>query len=339
MSIYSYTFIDNLGNEVSMSDFKGKDILIVNTASRCGFTKQYAQLQELHLDTDNLEVIAFPCNQFGNQEPGSDSEIKDFCETNHSVTFKIASKVEVNGESQHPIFKYLKDIAKGGQNIGWNFEKFLIHSDGQIENFNPDVQPKNIYLKNPKWTYINSYNHNNNEIYLSGFKTHGSIGIKNFVSFKDTFRLKFNFKLTESPFDHAALIDLDFNSKLHSFASLIYSDEKLKFIVRDLEDMKEVWSNIFLGDVFWHSAEIIIIDNLVKLRIDGAEVAEMLYQDQLNPCRVFLGNNAAEEKLGLEENNKTSIVVKNISITTDYGYFTLNVDNVNKFPEPSEGEK
>ena len=133
MSIYDLSFIDNSGNEVKLESFQGKNILIVNTASHCGYTTQYAELQKAQ--SDDVVVIGFPCNQFGNQEPGTNQEIKDFCTTNYGVTFPLSQKVEVNGPNAHPIYKYCKDNATPGRDIGWNFEKFLISTDGSITHY------------------------------------------------------------------------------------------------------------------------------------------------------------------------------------------------------------
>jgi glutathione peroxidase len=141
MSIYDLSFTDNSGNEIKLESFKGKRILIVNTASHCGYTTQYADLQNAY--GDNLVVIGFPCNQFGNQEPGTDDEIKTFCSITYSVTFPMSKKVEVNGPNAHPIYKYCKD-STGGKDIGWNFEKFLISTDGNISKYPSSYQIKDI---------------------------------------------------------------------------------------------------------------------------------------------------------------------------------------------------
>ena len=133
MSIYDLSFTDNSGNEIRLDTFKGKNILIVNTASHCGYTPQYADLQKVQ--SDSTIVIGFPCNQFGNQEPGTNQDIKDFCSTNYGVTFPLSQKVEVNGPNTHPIYKYCKDNATPGRDIGWNFEKFLVSSDGSITHY------------------------------------------------------------------------------------------------------------------------------------------------------------------------------------------------------------
>ncbi len=132
MSIYDLSFIDNSGNEIKLDSFKGKNVIIVNTASQCGYTKQYADLQRIQ--SDSVIVIAFPCNQFGNQEPGTNQEIKNFCTSVYGITFPISQKVEVNGPNTHPIYKHCKDITGRGD-IGWNFEKFLLSSDGSITHY------------------------------------------------------------------------------------------------------------------------------------------------------------------------------------------------------------
>ncbi len=142
MSIHDLSFTDNSGNEVKLNSFKGKNILIVNTASQCGYTKQYAELQKIQ--SDSLVVIGFPCNQFGNQEPGTDQDIKDFCTNVYGITFPISQKVEVNGPNAHPIYKYCKDSATPGRDIGWNFEKFLVSIDGSITHYPSSYQVSDI---------------------------------------------------------------------------------------------------------------------------------------------------------------------------------------------------
>ena len=141
MSIYDLSFTDNSGNEIKLESFKGKNVLIVNTASHCGYTSQYEDLQKVN--NDSVVVLGFPCNQFGNQEPGTDEEIKNFCSTKYSVTFPISKKVEVNGPNAHPIYKYCKENT-GVKDIGWNFEKFLISSDGSITHYPSSHQVANI---------------------------------------------------------------------------------------------------------------------------------------------------------------------------------------------------
>ena len=148
-SIYDFKALSNKGSEVDFADFKGKVLLIVNTASKCGFTPQYDGLEALwkKYKDQGLVVIGFPCDQFAHQEPGSDAEIAEFCRLNHGVTFPLMSKIEVNGEGAHPIYKYLKSETKGllGGAIKWNFTKFLISRDGtRIERFAPMAKPESL---------------------------------------------------------------------------------------------------------------------------------------------------------------------------------------------------
>jgi glutathione peroxidase len=141
MSIYDYEFINLNGEIVKLDKYKNKYILIVNTASLCGHTPQYAKLQELYSSkSDDLEIIAFPCNQFGNQEPGSDDEIKNVCDT-YNVTFTVAKKIDVNGDNAHPIYKYLKEKSNLNKDIEWNFEKFLIDKNENITHFRSQYSP------------------------------------------------------------------------------------------------------------------------------------------------------------------------------------------------------
>ena len=150
VDIYNIKVKDSDQNDVSLSTFSGKTILIVNVASKCGLTPQYEGLQELYdrYKNRNFVILGFPCNQFGGQEPGTDEEINDFCDINYSVTFPIFSKIEVNGPNAHPLFKLLKRDKPGifrTQSIKWNFTKFLINSNGKIvERFSPRVEPKYI---------------------------------------------------------------------------------------------------------------------------------------------------------------------------------------------------
>ena len=149
-SIYDYKVDDSQKNPVSLSDYKGKTLLIVNVASRCGLTPQYKGLQELYSKYSNkdFEILAFPCNQFGAQEPGSNEEIQEFCDTNFNVSFKIFDKINVNGSSASPLFKHLKNEAKGvmgSEAIKWNFTKFLIDSNGSvIKRYSPQTTPDKI---------------------------------------------------------------------------------------------------------------------------------------------------------------------------------------------------
>ena len=134
-SVYDYSFTSLEGKEVKMSSFKGKKILIVNTASKCGFTKQYKDLQELYkLYGKKLVIIGFPANNFGEQEPGSNENIQEFCQKNYGVEFLMAEKVEVKGEQINPLFKYLttQENPDFSGDIKWNFEKFLIDEQGKL---------------------------------------------------------------------------------------------------------------------------------------------------------------------------------------------------------------
>ena len=149
-SIYDYKVDDSQKNPVSLSDYMGKTLLIVNVASRCGLTPQYKGLQELYSKYSNkdFEILAFPCNQFGAQEPGSNEEIKEFCDINFNVSFKIFDKINVNGSSASPLFKHLKNEAKGvmgSEAIKWNFTKFLIDNNGSvIKRYSPQTTPDKI---------------------------------------------------------------------------------------------------------------------------------------------------------------------------------------------------
>jgi glutathione peroxidase len=135
-SFYDFSAVSIDGDMIDMSEYRDKVVLIVNTASKCGYTPQYAGLQALHEKYANqgLVVLGFPCNQFANQEPGSEEDIASFCESNYGVTFQMFSKVDVNGENAHPLYKYLKDEKSGtfGGKIKWNFTKFLIDRQGNV---------------------------------------------------------------------------------------------------------------------------------------------------------------------------------------------------------------
>jgi glutathione peroxidase len=135
-SIHQFSFTDINGNEVNMKDFEGKNIVIVNVASECGFTKQYEDLQKLHeAYKENTVVIGFPCNQFGGQEPGSEEEIETFCKKNFGVTFLLSSKVDVKGENVHPIYKWLTSKSENGvkdSSVKWNFQKYVINKQGEL---------------------------------------------------------------------------------------------------------------------------------------------------------------------------------------------------------------
>ena len=172
-TIYDYTALSNKGKEVQFADYKGKVLIIVNTASKCGFTKQYDGLEALYqkYKDQGLVIIGFPCDQFGHQEPGSDEQIEEFCRLNHGVTFPLMKKIDVNGENEHPIFAYLKRQAgfagfnpehpmsakmdamlkktdpdyASKPDIKWNFTKFVISKDGaKIARFEPIAEPEEM---------------------------------------------------------------------------------------------------------------------------------------------------------------------------------------------------
>lgn len=149
-SIFNFSCKDVNGNEKNLSELKGKVTLVVNTASKCGFTPQYKGLEDLYqkYKEQGLEVLGFPCNQFGNQEPGSNNEIEEFCTLNYRVTFPMFSKVDVNGDSADPLFKFLTSNKKGllgSSKIKWNFTKFLVDKDGNpVKRFAPTTTPEQI---------------------------------------------------------------------------------------------------------------------------------------------------------------------------------------------------
>ncbi len=149
-TIYDYTVKDINGKEISLSEYKGKTLLIVNVASKCGFTPQYKDLEVLYKNYKDKDftVLGFPCNQFGAQEPGDEQEIKNFCSLNYDVTFPLFSKIDVNGKDTHPIYEYLKNAAPGvlgSKAVKWNFTKFLVSKDGQIiKRFAPTDKPLDL---------------------------------------------------------------------------------------------------------------------------------------------------------------------------------------------------
>ena len=138
------------GNEVALGDYAGKVLLIVNTASKCGFTPQYTGLESLQMtySANGFSVLAFPCNQFGGQEPGTEQEIESFCDLNYQTSFPLFSKIEVNGASSHPLFAHLKSEAPGvlgSQRIKWNFTKFLVNQQGEVvKRYAPSTKPEAI---------------------------------------------------------------------------------------------------------------------------------------------------------------------------------------------------
>lgn len=149
MNLYDFNVIDNKGEEISLQNYKGKVLLVVNTATACGFTPQYKGLNELYIKFKDrgFEILDFPCNQFANEAPGSSEEIASFCSLNYDIKFKQFAKIDVNGENEIPLFTYLKSQTKGilGSAIKWNFTKFLIDSNGEVvKRFAPTTAPEDI---------------------------------------------------------------------------------------------------------------------------------------------------------------------------------------------------
>jgi glutathione peroxidase len=149
-SIYDFSVTTIEGQPLNLSTYKGKVLLIVNTASQCGFTPQYQGLQALYdkYASQGLEILGFPCNQFGQQEPGSAAEIQSFCETRFSVTFPLFQKVDVNGKDAHPLFQYLTKAAPGlfgTETVKWNFTKFLVDRNGKVvERYASLAKPEDL---------------------------------------------------------------------------------------------------------------------------------------------------------------------------------------------------
>ena len=160
-NIYQFSCEDSSGQNVDLSDFRGKTLLIVNTASQCGFTPQYKGLEQLQNKFSNEEfsVLAFPCNQFGGQEPGTNQEIVEFCSLNYGSTFPIFGKIDVNGDNAHPLYKFLTTEKKGllgTEKIKWNFTKFLVNKDGEpVNRYGSSTRPEQIETDIEK--LINSY--------------------------------------------------------------------------------------------------------------------------------------------------------------------------------------
>ena len=148
--LYDFEVTTITGEQKKLSDYKGQAVLIVNTASKCGFTNQYAELEELQQTyaSKGLAILGFPCNQFKQQEKGSDADINAFCQLNFGVTFDMFSKVDVNGENAAPLYKWLKSEATGllgSKGIKWNFTKFLVNRDGDVvDRFAPTLSPKGM---------------------------------------------------------------------------------------------------------------------------------------------------------------------------------------------------
>ena len=149
-TIYQFSAKSNSGENVSLGEYRGKVLLVVNTASECGFTEQYEGLEQLYGEFKGrgFAVLAFPCNQFGGQEPGSDAAIAAFCQARFATTFPLFAKVEVNGEGAHPLFTFLKEQASGflgSKAIKWNFTKFLVDGEGRVvKRFAPKATPKSL---------------------------------------------------------------------------------------------------------------------------------------------------------------------------------------------------
>jgi glutathione peroxidase len=149
-TVYDFAATTLSGKTSKLADYRGKVLLVVNTASKCGFTPQYAGLEALYkkYKDKGLVVLGFPSNQFGEQEPGPDSEIAEFCEMNYGVSFPMFSKVDVNGDNAHPLYKYLTASKKGllgSQAIKWNFTKFLVGRNGEVlERYAPTTKPEDI---------------------------------------------------------------------------------------------------------------------------------------------------------------------------------------------------
>ncbi len=152
-SIYDFRVNRLDGSETSLKEYQGKVLLIVNTASQCGFTPQYAGLEKLYQTyrKQGFEILGFPCNQFGAQEPGNASEIRTFCDTNYHISFPLFAKIDVNGSSTHPLYGFLKSKEKGlfgTKTIKWNFTKFLVDQKGVvIDRFAPTTKPAALEAK------------------------------------------------------------------------------------------------------------------------------------------------------------------------------------------------
>lgn len=149
-SIYNFQAQSISGQDIALSDYEGQVMLIVNTASKCGFTPQFGGLEELHKTYagKGLAVLGFPCNQFGSQDPGLDNEIAEFCQVNYGVSFPMMGKIDVNGPKAHPLYKWLSAEAPGllgSKSIKWNFTKFLVGKDGQvIKRYAPTDKPADL---------------------------------------------------------------------------------------------------------------------------------------------------------------------------------------------------
>ena len=149
-SVYDFTCQTTGGQDKSIAEYQGKVLLVVNTASKCGFTPQFAGLEEMYgkYRDKGLEILGFPCNQFGKQDPGSNGEIIEFCQLNYGVTFPMMAKIEVNGPGADPLYKHLKKEAKGAlgtERIKWNFTKFLVNREGDVVGrYAPTTKPQEL---------------------------------------------------------------------------------------------------------------------------------------------------------------------------------------------------
>jgi glutathione peroxidase len=148
-TIHDLSVTSNRGEAIDLNQFRGRPMLIVNTASKCGFTPQYDGLQELHekYGPEGLVVIGFPCDQFAHQEPGDDAAIEEFCRINFGVTFPLTTKVDVNGKGTHPVFSFIKERTGGllGSSVKWNFTKFLVAPDGvTVTRYSPKTEPAEL---------------------------------------------------------------------------------------------------------------------------------------------------------------------------------------------------
>ncbi|NGP44590.1 glutathione peroxidase [Bacillaceae bacterium SIJ1] len=146
MNVHDFQAKTIMGEEKNLADYKGNVLVIVNTASKCGFTPQFKELQELYdqYKDQGLDILGFPCNQFMSQDPGTEEDIHEFCQVNYGVTFQMFSKVDVNGKNAHPLFQYLTSQKSGmlSKQIKWNFTKFLVGKDGEvIDRYAPQTSP------------------------------------------------------------------------------------------------------------------------------------------------------------------------------------------------------
>lgn len=154
MSLHDFQVTDIKGNDVDLSNYKGKKVLVVNTASECGLTPQYEELEQLYNETDRdkFEIIGFPANNFGSQEPGTNEEIAKFCTSNYGVNFPMMSKISVKGDDQHPLYSWLvKESSNAGQHeaVKWNFHKFLVDESGNfVKSVEPTTSPKDEEITN-----------------------------------------------------------------------------------------------------------------------------------------------------------------------------------------------